>query len=126
MPARRRGSIRLWQTELFVVVIVVAILILSGSLSAGLKDTLTHMTETNELRNASALAQRLELELPLGVEGTAKVRSVVADYRNIYGGGIWVYDTEGELLDSEFDTSPSPAVLESALLQALNKDASYV
>src|SRR5574340_149421 len=125
MPARRRGSIRLWQTELFIVVIVVAILILSGSLSAGLKATLTRMTETNELRNASALAQRLETELPLGVRGTATVRQVVADYRDIYGGGIWVYDADGELLDAEFDTSPTNAVLESALLWGLNENTSY-
>lgn len=126
MPARRRGSIRLWQTELFIVVIVVAILILSGSLSAGLKATLTRMTETNELRNASALAQRLESELPLGVTGKAKLRAVVADYRDIYGGGIWVYSPDGELLESEFDNSPTDAALESALLWGLSENTSYV
>ena len=49
MVVRRRGSIRLWQTELFVIVIVVAILILSGSLSVGLKSTLTRMTETHAI-----------------------------------------------------------------------------
>ena len=44
-------------------------LILSGSLSAGLKRTLTRMAETSELRNASALARRLEPEFPLAVDG---------------------------------------------------------
>ena len=122
MPARRRGSIRLWQTELFIVVIVVAILILSGSLSAGLKATLTRMTETTELRNASALAQRLQSELPLGVEGTAKVRDAIAEFRGIYGGGIWVYGPEGDLLESEYDAAPTAPVLESALLRGLNED----
>lgn len=126
MATHRRGSLRLWQTELFIVVIVVAILILSGSLSAGLKATLTRMAETAELRNASAFAQRLEAELPLGISGTARVREVVADYRGIYGGGIWVYDVDGELLESAYDSQPTEPVLESALLRGLSDDAGFV
>lgn len=126
MPGRRRGSIRLWQTELFIIVIVVAILILSGSLSAGLKGTLTQLTETNELRNASAFAQRLSPEFPLASAGTQRVRDVIAEYRDIYGGGIWVYSAEGDLLESAYDTAPLDAVLESARLGALGENASYV
>ena len=53
---RRRPSVRLWQTELFIVVIVVAILILSGSLTQGLQRTLKEMGQAQQLRNASALA----------------------------------------------------------------------
>ncbi|MGB4581073.1 MAG: ATP-binding protein [Coriobacteriia bacterium] len=126
MATHRWGSLRVWQTELFVAVIVVAILILSGSLSAGLKATLTRMVETAELRNASAFAQRLEAELPLGINGTARVREVVADYRGIYGGGIWVYDPEGELLESAYDTEPTEPVLESALLRAMSDESGFV
>ncbi len=126
MRARLRGSIRLWQTELFVAVIMVAILILSGSLSAGLKDTLTRMTETSELRNASALAQRLAPGLPLGVEGTGEMRDAITEYRDIYGGGIWVYGPDGELLASEHDSPPTDAVLESALLWAMDRNAPHV
>ncbi len=125
MPGKRRGSIRLWQTELFIAVIVVAMLILSGSLSAGLKTTLTRMAETNELRNASSLARRLEPELPVAPNGMSRVREVVAEYRDIYGGGIWVYDSEGALLESSFDGAPVDAVLESALLAGLAADPSY-
>ncbi len=126
MAGRRRGSIRLWQTELFIVVIVVAILILSGSLSAGLKATLTRMTESSELRNASALAQRLEASLPLGVGGAAQVRTVLGEYRDIYGGGIWVHNAEGELVASAYDTAPTAAVLESALLWGLDQNTPHV
>jgi PAS domain S-box-containing protein len=125
MAERRRGSISLWQTELFIVVIVVAMLVLSGSLSAGLRSTLTQITETTELRNASALAQRLEPEFPLQAGGSATVRDVVNEYRDIYGGGIWVYDAEGTLLESAFDTDPGDAVLESARLGALDEREAY-
>ncbi|MRS13090.1 MAG: HAMP domain-containing protein [Actinobacteria bacterium] len=126
MPRGQRGSIRLWQTAMFVAVIVVAILILAGSLSAGLKATLTQMSETSESRNASALAERLAASLPLGVDGTADVRRLIAEYRDIYGGGIWVYDAEGTLLESAFDTAPTDAVLESALLWGLDQNEPHV
>ncbi len=125
MPQRRRGSIRLWQTELFLVVIVVAMLILSGSLSAGLKVTLARMAETSELRNVSALARRLEPEFPLAVNGMTGVRELVTEYRDIYGGGIWIYDSEGKLLESAYDSAPTNAVLESARLGGLDESASY-
>jgi len=122
---RRRGSIRLWQTGAFIVVIVVAMLILSGTLSAGLTGTLARMAETSELRNASALAQRLAPEFPLADQGMARVQRVVADYRGIYGGGIWVYDTDGYLLESASDGGPAEAVLHSARDAVLDGAASY-
>ncbi len=125
MAPRVRASFRLWQTELFVVVIVVAILILSGSLSVGLKYTLAEMGKTNELRDASALALRLQPEFPVTVESLARMRKSMSEYRNIYGAGIWVYDKGGMLLDSSFDTAPSPQVLEAARLGGLADDPPY-
>ena len=127
MSPRRRGSIRLWQTELFIVVIVVAMLVLSGSLSAGLKSTLTQMTETTELRNASALAQQLQVDFPLsgGGGGIDPLGDVLTRYREIYGGGIWVYDAEGRLVESAYDESPGDPVLEAARTGGLEQ-TSYV
>lgn len=113
-PRRRRASIRLWQTELFVVVIVVAILILSGSLSAGLEDTLSDIARDAELRNASALARRLQPEFPPTEERLARVRDVLAEYRAVYGGGIWVYDAEGTLLEAAYDVGPGDETLARA------------
>jgi signal transduction histidine kinase len=125
VPARRIGSIRIWQTSLFIIVIVVAMLILSGSLSAGLQSVLSRMAETNELRNASALAQRLGPEFPVQESGLGQVRAVVADYRGIYGGGIWIYDTHGELVESAYEVTPMAAALEAAQLGALKGRSSY-
>jgi signal transduction histidine kinase len=126
MPARLRGSIRLWQTELFIVVIVVAILILSGSLSAELSTTLTRMAETSEQQNASALALRLQSSLSLGVGSTPRVHSLIAEYRNIYGGGIWVYEADGDLLASDYEATPPETLLQSALQHALADGDAYV
>jgi len=125
MPPRVRASFRLWQTELFVVVIVVAILILSGSLSVGLKLTLAEMGKTNELRDASALALRLEPEFPVTVESLDRMRKTIVEYRNIYGAGIWVYDKGGMLLDSSYDTAPNAATLEAARIAGLADDPPF-
>lgn len=118
--ARRRGvSIRLWQTGLFVVVIVVAILVLSGFLSAGLTVILSARAEASESRNAAALARRLEPEFPVTVESLERIRSVIAEYRGIYGGGIWIYDRDGTLLDAAYETAPDAKALEAARVGGL-------
>lgn len=125
MSPRKRASIRLWQTELFVVVIVVAMLILSGALSAGLKDTLSEMARTHEIRNAAALVQRLTMRLPLTSDDLGGVRRDIDEYRIIYGTGIWVYARDGELLESSHDGKPSDAVLHAAWRGGLVESPSY-
>jgi PAS domain S-box-containing protein len=125
VASRPRGTIRLWQTGLFIIVIVVAMLILSATLSAGLTTTLTRMAETSELRNASALAQRLAPDFPISASGTSHVAEVVAEYRGIYGGGIWVYDGDGTLRESAHDAGPVEAVLQSARDAVLGGKPSY-
>ena len=120
-----RASIRLWQTSLFVAVIMVAILILSGSLSAGLKTTLTEMSQANELRNASALARRLEAEFPLTAASIERVRQDLLEYRDIYGSSIWVYNASGRLIDSANDSGPGQEALDAARTAVKAGDASY-
>jgi PAS domain S-box-containing protein len=105
---------------LFIAVIVVAILILSGSISAGLKSTLAEMAATNELRNASALARRFEPEFPITLESLHRIRTIADEYRGIYGSSIWVYDADGTLLESSNVDGPADAVLEAARLGGLS------
>lgn len=123
--ARRKASIRFWQTALFIIVIVVAMLILSGSLSAGLQVTLTEMGKANEVRNASALARRLEPDFPVTPESRERMRSVLVEYRSIYGAGIWVYDRTGTLIESSYDTAPSDTALAEARGTALVENVPY-
>jgi signal transduction histidine kinase len=123
--ARRKASIRFWQTGLFVIVIVVAMLILSGSLSAGLQVTLTEMGKANEIRNASALARRLAPEFPVTTESRGRMSQVLIEYRSIYGAGIWVYDRAGNLVEASYDTAPSDAALAEARTAALADTSPY-
>jgi two-component system, OmpR family, sensor histidine kinase ResE len=122
---RRRPSVRLWQTELFIVVIVVAILILSSSLTQGLQRTLKQMGERQQLKNASALASQISAEFPLTVESRARLREQVRKFRVIYGDNIWVYDRDGTLIDSVHNQSPPTAVLREARLAGLADSPPY-
>ncbi len=125
MPRVRRPSLRLWQTELFVIVIVVAILVLSVSLSRGLQRTLIDLGESDQLSDASALASQLSDEFPLTVESRARLREQVRAFRLIYGDNVWVYDIDGTLIDSVGQSGPSAAQLEEARLQGLTDSPPY-
>jgi len=122
----RRRSVRLWQTELFVIVIVVAILILSVSLSQGLQRTLTQLGESEQLSDTSALAAQIGSEFPLTVESLARVRARVAEYRQIYGDNVWVYDIDGTDIVAEYEGEPPPEEeLDEARIQGLADSPPY-
>jgi len=124
--SRVRASVRLWQTELFIVVIVVAILILSASLTAGLRRTLTNLAENALLHNASALSGQLSPYFPPTVESLISVRQHIGDYRRIYGDDVWVYDLDGTLLASATGgTTPPDSQLEQARIQGLANHPPY-
>lgn len=125
MASNRWRSVRLWQTELFVVVIVVAILILSVSLSQGLQRTLKSVGERDQLSDASALASRLSQEFPLTVESRARLREQVRQFRVIYGDDVWVYRIDGSLIDSVSDGGPPASVLDEARIQGLADSPAY-
>lgn len=122
---RRRASIRLWQTGLFIVVVIVAMLVLSGSLSAGLQATLADMAKAAEARNASALARGLATEFPATPESRERISATVLEYRGVYGTGVWVYDRAGTLLESAYDTRPSDVALARAREAAISDNAPY-
>ena len=113
MP-RVRASVRLWQTELFIIVIVVAILVLSSSLTRGLDSTLRHLGEASQLNNAASLASALSPEFPLTVESLQRVKTKVADHSRIYADAVWVYDLDGTLYAHSGGLSISDEALDQA------------
>lgn len=114
MVRLKRPSVRLWQTELFVLVIVVAMLILSVSLSQELQRTLRRLEETERLSNVSALATQLGGDFPLTEQSRATLRDHIHQFRLIYGDGVWLYGPDGTLIDSSHGDGPFPALLERA------------
>jgi signal transduction histidine kinase len=125
MAGIRRRSVRLWQTELFFIVIVVAILVLSVSLSQGLQTTLVQLGEADQLSDASALAAQLGPEYPLTVESLSRVREHVRRFREIYGDDVWVFDVDGSVREAAHENGPPDEVLEEAFIQGLADSPPY-
>lgn len=121
----RRPSVRLWQTELFVIVTIVAILILSVTLSQGLQITLNQLGESDSLSDATAFASQLSKEFPLTVESRARIRSEVDQHGLIYGDAVWVYDIDGTMIASVGKDGPPASVLEEARIQGLADSPPY-
>jgi signal transduction histidine kinase len=121
-----RASVRLWQTELFIVVIVVAILILSASLTAGLRSTLTQLGETSQLHNVTALASQLSGDFPVTAESRQLLITKVSAFHSIYGDNVWIYAPDGSLIYSAGSGGPGDAVLQQARLQGLANDPPFV
>ena len=120
-----RASVRLWQTELFIVVIVVAILILSASLTAGLQATLKQLGQTSQLHNTSALASQLSPDFPLTAESLTSLRAKATAFNTIYGDSVWIYAPDGSLIDAAGNGGPSQSVLDQARLQGLKDSPPY-
>lgn len=125
MARARRPSVRLWQTELFVIVSIVAILILSVTLSQGLQRTLRQLGETNTLSDASAFALQLSSQFPLTVESRDRLRAQVQQHRQIYGDDVWVYSIDGSVIDAAHTGGPPQSVLEEARIQGLADSPPY-
>ena len=121
-----RASVRLWQTELFIVVIVVAILILSASLTAGLRATLTKLGETSQLHNVTALTSQLSDEFPLNPASLTRLTARVNAFHAIYGDSVWIFAPDGSLIDSTGTVAPSAATLQRARIQGLADDPPFV
>jgi signal transduction histidine kinase len=122
---RRRPSVRLWQTELFVLVVVVAMLILSVSLSQDLQRTLRQLGESDRLNNASALAVQLGSDFPITDATRPTLLDQIHQFRLMYGDDVWVYDAAGALIQSAAGAGPGAAVLAQARLAGFNDSPPY-
>ena len=121
----RRPSVRLWQSELFVIVIVVAMLILSVSLSQDLQRTLKQLGESERLSAVSALAVQLSSDFPLTAGNRVTLHDQVHQFRLVYGDDIWVYAPDGAVIDSTHEGGPPRTVLEQARTQGLADSPPY-
>jgi len=120
-----RASVRLWQTELFIIVIVVAILILSASLTAGLQHTLSEQGQTSQLHNATLLATQLSAQFPLTAQSTSQATAQLAEFHAIYGDSAWLYAPDGSLVGSVGVVTIPSDILTQARLQGLADSPPY-
>lgn len=89
-------SVRLWQTALFVTVIIVVGVILSVSVLAGLTETLLENERRDISSDATALATLLAQDFPVTDEGLSDIRMQIDRLSGAIGDTVWVFGLEGD------------------------------
>ncbi|MDH4140123.1 MAG: hypothetical protein OEV43_06075, partial [Coriobacteriia bacterium] len=120
-----RITVRVWQTALFVTVIVVAMLILSTSLLAGLGRSIRDLGREEQLKDATVIADSLGPYFPVTVESRAVLREEVRRVHNIFGDDVWVFDLDGVRIDHEGGMDAPPDNLEEAFTAGLADSPPY-
>lgn len=105
-----RISVRLWQTALFVTVILVAMLILGTTLYSALERSILALSRDQLSQDADALALTLRPRFPLTRDTRQVLRDEVRDYVDVFGDDVWVFDARGSLID-QVQTRSRPAEL---------------
>lgn len=121
-----RISVRLWQTALFVTVVLVASLILSVALVGSLADSMEEVSRQALSKDVRELAESLSPRFPLDPQSRVRLRERVARFAEIFEDDVWVYDASGDLVDRRRIREPSPELLEEAKRAALEGDRPYV
>ncbi|MDP2183759.1 MAG: ATP-binding protein [Actinomycetota bacterium] len=121
-----RISIRLWQTALFVIVIVVATAILSVSVLTGLRDTLLEIERRGIASDASVLTGVLAPDFPLTVERLYDIRAQSDRLAGVLGDTIWVFELDGDPVHVQGSLSVPAEEIERARLAGLTDAEPYV
>lgn len=121
-----RISVRVWQTALFVTVILVAMLILSSTLFGALQRSILN-TSLNVLdNNASELSALLGPDFPLTASSTADIRDQVGRFADVFGNDVWVYDAGGSLVERrQLTPGMRQPLLSAAIVGALSETGHF-
>lgn len=121
-----RISVRLWQTALFVTVILVAMLILGTTLFGALERVLEEGSVGDLDRQTAELSRLLQDGFSTGEADRQAVAREVGAFVDIFGGDVWVLDLKGGMLYGVFETfDPRAPDLARARDAALNDDVPY-
>ncbi|MHB0977214.1 MAG: sensor histidine kinase [Candidatus Aquicultorales bacterium] len=99
-------SLRVWQTALFICVILVAMGILYYDLLGTLQTGVSSMTRSQLKREAHELAHHMATDFEMNRE-TKEIQKHLIEFIQIYEDDIWIYDAKGKLVFSANDrTTP--------------------
>ena len=125
LAVRRLLSLRVQQTALFAVVVLVAVAVLSawilGALSAGIADSV----RSRQLKDAAGIADVLGAYFPSTASNRGELRSYVRQFGDDFGDDIRVYDLGGTPIESRQSVSVPSSVLSAARKAAAESAAPY-
>ena len=107
-------SLRLWQTLLFITVIVVAMLTLSYSLISSTRQSVTRAERTQLEKEAATLAEQMSHLLPYSMHRD-QADGQLADFSRVFKVDVWLLDSTGKRLFSRGNfTRPGATLLSTA------------
>lgn len=118
-------SVRLWQTALFITVVLVATTILSFTLFQSLEHSIREVTQSALRKDAIELAQSLGPYFPVTEITRSQLRTRVVSFADVFEDDVWVYDGRGQLVE-RWQTRSQPAErLKEAKAAGLGSDTTY-
>ena len=120
-----RITVRLWQTALFVTVILMAMAILGTFLLSGIERSIEDLGAAEQVKDASFLAEAVGPHFPITVESLEEIEAETDRFRAIFGDDLWVYDRTGRLIESRATDALPEDLLEEARLEATADSPGY-
>ena len=118
-------TIRVWQTLMFLLVTLVGMFVLTVSVFSGIRSSTVEINESEQLRDATALAKAIGPEFPITVESLARLRSEADQFRDIFGDDYWIFTSGGRLIESQATLDPGEEILDEAFLHGLADAEQY-
>lgn len=118
-----RFSLRLWQTLLFITVIVVAMLTLSYSLISSTRQSVLRAGRAQLGKEVTSIALQIRPLMP-HTEHTTELSRQLAEFSTIYDVDVWLFDAQGrEVITRRSRTQPGAAL--PAAVDAAIEDRGY-
>lgn len=111
-------SVRLWQTALFVTVVLVATLILSATLFRSLEQSVSEVSRSALKKDAKELAGSLGEYLPLTARTAPAAADRVKRFAEVFEDDVWIYSRTAELTALRVQTKGQPRDVSDVLQQA--------
>lgn len=120
-----RLSLRIEQTALFVLVVLVAVAVLAFWVFGALTTQVAEVVRAQQVKDASAMAGVLGAYFPLDAQNTGELRAHVRQFGDIFEDDVRVYDAAGALVDSRVSVTVPDATLAAARSAGLNGTEPY-
>jgi signal transduction histidine kinase len=120
-----RLSLRIEQTALFVLVVLVAVGVLAFWVFGALTSQVAGVVRAQQIKDASAISGVLGSYFPLNAQNVGELRAHVKQFGDTFDDDIRVYDTAGALVDARPAVTLSGAALAAARSNGLSGTEPY-
>lgn len=118
-------SVRLWQTALFVTVVLVAMLVLSLSLFATLERSVRQATQADLRRDLDEFTYTVRSLVAGPAAGRKQISEHIDRFSTAHGDDVWVFDAKGGLVEARERGLVPRSFVESVRTASLGADQPF-